>query len=81
MLCVFFAQDCFLFWDLPVDAEGLVQDGDAAIGFGMIELVALILEDCCLAEYGKAVGKALGYEELPVIVLSQFDCDVLPVGR
>ena len=48
----------------PVDAQRVIEDGDTSIGLWMIELIALILEDCCLREYGKTVGKALRDEEL-----------------
>ena len=37
---------------------------NGSFGFGMVEVVALVLEDCRLAEDGKAVGEAFGHEEL-----------------
>ena len=75
---VFLAQEHFLFRDAPVDAEALVQDGDAAVGLGMVELVALVLEDGGLAQYGEAVRKSFVDEELEVVVLTQFHGYVLP---
>ena len=81
MLSVFLAQDGFLGWDSPVDAEAFICDGDAVVGFGMIELIALILEDGCFAQYGEAVSKAFRHEELSVILFCEFHGNVLSVGR
>ena len=58
-------------WDLPIDTEGVVEDADASIGFWMIEVITLVLEDGGLGEDGEAVGKALRNEELTMIILSQ----------
>ena len=46
----------------------------------MVELVALVLEDGVVAENGKAVGEALGDEELAVVVLCQLYCDMPAEG-
>ena len=80
MLCVFFAQDGFLGGDSPVDAEAEVCYGDAAVGFRMVELIALVLEDGCLAQYGETVSEAFRDEELPMVVFREFYGDVLSVG-
>ena len=64
VLQVFLAKDGFFYWYAPVDAEREILDADATIGFGMVEVVALILEDGSFGEYGKAMGKASGDEEL-----------------
>ena len=45
MLQVLFAEYRLLHRYAPVNAKRLVLDIDAAIGFGVIELVALVLED------------------------------------
>ena len=29
-------------WDAPIDVKGVVEDGDAAIGFGVIEVITLL---------------------------------------
>ena len=81
MLRVLFAEDCFVGWDAPVDAEAFIGDGDAVVGFGMVELIAFVLEDSRFAQHSEAVGEAFRYEELAVIVLCEFDGDVLAVGR
>lgn len=82
MLCVFVAQEGFVGGYLPVDAKAAVQNADAAICLGCVEVVALVLEDCGFAEDGKAVGEAFGHEELTVVILCQLDCNVLSVcGR
>ena len=66
--------------DSPVDAETLVEDADASVGFGMVELVTFVLEDGALAQYCEAVRKAFGDEELPVIVFRQLHRDALSVS-
>ena len=80
MLSVLVAQDGMLRGDAPVDAEAGVQDADAAIGFRMVEVVALVLEHSRLAQYREAVREAARDEELAMVVLAQFDGHVLPVG-
>lgn len=47
----------------------------------MIEVVALILEYGCVAEYGETMSEALRDEELAVVVLCQFNGYVLAVCR
>lgn len=65
---------------LPVDAEGFVCYGDTPIGFRMIVIVALVLEDCHVAQHCEAVGKSSGHEELEVIILAEFYCHMFAVG-
>ena len=77
---VFVAQEGLVGGDAPVDAEAAVQDTDATVGLWGVEVVALVLENCVLAEHGKTVGKAFWNEELAVVVFSEFDCYVLAVG-
>ena len=69
-----------LSWDAPVDTETAVQDADAAVGFGMVEVITLVLEHSLLAQDSEAVGEPPGDEELAMVVLAQFDGHVLPVG-
>ena len=80
MIGVFFGEEGFYFIDLPVDAEGFIEDGDAAVGIGMVVVVALVLEHSDVAEDGEAVGEASGDEELAVVVFGEFDGYVLAVG-
>lgn len=58
-------------WDLPINTEGIVENADATIGFWVIKVITLVLEDGGLGEDGEAVGKALRNEELTMIVLGQ----------
>lgn len=81
MFCVFFGENGFGGVDSPVDAEGVVEDGDASVCLGVVELIAFVLEYGYIAEYGEAVGESLGDEELEVIVFSEFDCYVFAVCR
>ena len=67
-------------WDFPIDTEGIIKDGDTSIGFRMIEVITLVLEDGSLGEDGETMGKALWNEELTMIVLCQFYCYMLAIG-
>ena len=80
MLRVLVAQDGPVGRYAPVDAEARVENADAPVGFGMVEIVALVLEHRHLAQHGETVGKASRDEELPVVVLGQLHRHMLPVG-
>ena len=77
MLSIFLREDGMVCWYLPIYAETIIQDGDAAICLWVIEVIALVLEDCGLAEDSKATRD----EELAMIILSQFYCYVLTICR
>lgn len=64
MVGVLLGEDGLVRGDVPIDAEGVIEDADATFCLGMIKLVAFVLEYRCVAEDGKAVGKALGDEKL-----------------
>ena len=81
MLRIFFGKIGMLGWDLPINTEGIIEDADASIGFRMIEVVALVLEDGSLGEDGEAMGKALRNEELDMIVFCQLYCHMLAISR
>ena len=66
--------------DSPVDSEALVQNAYATVSFRVVELVTFVLEDGALAQDSKAVRKAFGDEELPVVVFRQFHRDALSVS-
>ena len=68
-------------WYLPIDTEGIIEDADATIGFRMIEVITLVLEDGSLGEDGEAMGKALRNEELTMIVLCQLYRYMLAISR
>ena len=65
----------------PVNSKAAVKYADAPVRFGMVELVALVLEHRRLAQYGEPVREAFRYEKLPVVVLRQLHGDMLAVGR
>ena len=77
---VFVAENGLGGGDAPVDAEGVVEDADASVGLGVVELVTLVLEDGGLAQYSETVGEALRDEELAMVVFGEFYGDVLTVG-
>ena len=64
MLQIFLAEYRLFNRYAPVNAKRFVLDIDAAIGLGMIELVALVLEDSGFGENGEAMGKTTRDEEL-----------------
>ena len=64
MFCILLTQEGFLYRNLPINAKTIVLDGDTTICLWSIEVVALVLEDCSLREYGKAMCEASWYEEL-----------------
>ena len=64
MLQILFAEYRLLHWYAPVNAKRLVLDVDAAISLGMIEFVALVLEDGGFGENGEAMGETTRDEEL-----------------
>ena len=64
MLQVLLTEYSFLHRDAPVNAKRLVLDIDAAISFGMIELIAFVLEDGSFGENGEAMSETTWDEEL-----------------
>ena len=80
MLRIFFGEIGMFCWDFPIDTEGVIENADAIIGFRMIEVITLVLEDGGLGEDGEAVGKALWDEELAMIVFCQFYCHMFAIG-
>ena len=82
MFCVLFAENGVFRRYSPINAQTVVKNAYAAVCFGMVELVALVLEHGRLAQYGETVGKTFRDEELPMVVLGQFYCYMLAVcGR
>ena len=63
MLSVLIREVGFLCRDSPINAKAVIKDADASICLWVIELIALILEDCCFREDGKSVGEAFGDKE------------------
>ena len=78
---VFFREQSLRLRYAPVYAQRIIEDADAGIGFGMIEGIAFILEDCRFAQYGKTMCKATRYEELPMVLRSQFHRHMLAKRR
>lgn len=67
-------------WDFPIDTKGIIEDADTTIGFRMLEIITLVLEDGGLGEDGEAVGKALRDKELDMIVFCQLYGHMLAIG-
>ena len=65
----------------PVDAECLILDVDARLCLGVVEVVTLVLKDGRRTQHGKAMCKAVGHEELTMVVLREFHGNMLAEGR
>jgi len=76
MCPVFGREDHLLCGELPVDPQVGVVPGDRSFGLGRVEVIAFVLEDGLVAQYGKTVCESARYEELAVILGGQFDGDV-----
>ena len=70
-----------LCWDSPIDTKGFIKDRDTTISLWVIEVITLVLEDCCLRKDCEAMGKALRNEELAMIVFCQFYGYMLAISR
>ena len=81
VLRVFLAKNGLVCRNVPVDTERVVKDGDAAVGLGMIEVVAFVLEYSRIAKHGKAMREAFWYEKLAVVVLCQLHSDMFSICR
>ena len=68
MVLVFLAEQNFVERNLPIDAKGFVGYANTAISLGMIEVVAFVLKNSHLAQYGKSMSKPLRNEELTMVV-------------
>ena len=80
MLRIFLRKVGMIGRNLPINTEAIIKDGDTSIGFRMIEVITLVLEDGGLGEDGEAVGKTLRNEELTMIVLCQLYRYMLAIG-
>ena len=81
MLCIFLREICVLCWDFPINTESVIENRNTSISFWMIEVITLVLEDCCFRKDGEAMSKALWNEELAMIVFCQLYCHMLAISR
>ena len=80
MTQVFIGEDGFGKVYAPVYAERGIGDGDTSVGFGMIIVVTLILEDGYVGKHGKTVSEPARDKELAMVVLGEFDGDMLTIS-
>ena len=76
MFSIFLRKVSMIGWNLPINAQAVVKDADATIGFRVIEFITLVLEYGGLGKDGEAVGKPLRDEELTMIVFCQLYGDM-----
>lgn len=77
---ILLAYDSLIEGERPLDAEAGVEERDAAVGFGSIIVVALILEDGYVAGDGKTMGETLRHIQLVMVVGSKLHHKMLPEG-
>ena len=65
----------------PVDAESFVIPGNGTFAFLTIQIITLVLEYGCFAQYTKAMCKTSWDKKLALVILSQFHCYMLTKGR
>ena len=84
MLRVFFREQCFFGWNLPINTERCIKDADATICLRCIEIIALVLEDSGLAQDSKAMSETTRYEDLtkaiPSLLLSVLIIPILTLS-
>ena len=80
MLHVFLRKQSLVCRNLPINTKAFVLDADTSVSLWGIEVIALVLEDGGFAQYGKAVGKTSGNEELTMVVLCKLYCYMLTIG-
>ena len=68
MLRIFLREIGMFGWNLPINTEGIVKDADTSICLWMIEAITLVLEDGNFRENSETMSKALGDEELDMII-------------
>ena len=60
MFCIFLREDGMFGWYLPINAESVIKDADAAISLWMIEVITLVLEDAISERTAKPWAKPFG---------------------
>ena len=80
MVKIFFAEQGVGYGHAPVDVEAFVEQRDAGVRCGCVEIVALVFEHGDVAEHGETVGESARNEELAVVFGREFDGHMC-VGR
>jgi len=80
MFGIFGADDTQFFRHLPIDSQIRVVQQQSAIRFRMIEVIAFVGEDGLVAEHRETMCKALGDEELTLVILTQLHAVPLTEG-
>lgn len=80
-LGVFFRQNSHVASDAPSDVQVEIVLGQGAVTIGGVEAAAFVADFFLVYQGDKAVGEALGDEELPAIFKTLFNTKRLPKGR
>ena len=81
MLHVFLRKQRLVCGNLPIDAQTVIEDADASVGLWGIEVIAFVLEDGDVTKHSETMGKTSRDEELTMVVLCEFYCYMLTIGR
>ena len=73
---ILLGADDFVLGEAPLNSNMGVVPGNAVLRFGVVELVALILEHRVVLQDHIAVRKALGDKELALILVREFNGDI-----
>ena len=66
---------------LPINTEAIIENRNTSICLRMIEVITLVLEDCCFREDSETMGKALWDKELDMIIFCQLYSYMLAISR
>ena len=77
MVKIFFAEQGVGYGHAPVDVEAFVEQRDAGVRCGGVEIVALVFEHGDVAEHGETMGESARNEELAVVFGREFDGHML----
>ena len=64
MLCIFLTEQSLVSSYLPIYTKTIINDTYATLSLRMVELIALILENCRFREDGKAMSETFRDEKL-----------------
>ena len=80
MTRVFFTDDTQVLGYLPIDRQVRIVQQDTSVRFGMVEVVAFIVEDSRLTQYGETMRKTFRDKELTFVLIAQLHAIPLTIG-
>lgn len=80
MFFIFITEDAVALGNAPIDIQIRIAQQQSAIGFGMIEVIALVSEGSRITEHREPMRKPARDEELAVVLSGEFDGEPLSEG-